>query len=381
MNRTVTIKKTDNSGAVVEVLRGGIALLDRYAGEWGALCDSSPYDEPFYRPEWVRAYAAAFASEREFVLATVRAAGRLVAILPLVSELGTIGGLPARKLRSAGNTHTVRYDLVHDRAFGNDVIPSLWTALLREPGWDVLQLENAPEGGALAPLVQHAAAEGYCTSASPALSPPYLDLNGCEGRFERLLERLDAKFRSNLRRRMRKLEERGAPALVASHTAAGRLEQFYALERAGWKGAEHSAITCDTSTCAFYDAIARNAEQRGYLSLYALEFDGRPIAMYFGLYHRSRYYLLKTAYDENLRDCSPGQLLTYEALRDLVAKGCTDFDFLGGVMDWKSDWVPSLRHLNDLHVFRGPAGRALHAVHFRARPAVVRAVRKVRAAW
>lgn len=381
MNRTATAKETENPGAVVEVFRGGVALLDRYAREWGVLCDSSTYDEPFYRPEWVRAYAAAFASEREFVLATVRAAGRLVAILPLVSELGTIGGLPARKLRSAGNTHTVRYDLVHDRAFGNDVIPSLWKALLRESGWDVLELENVPEGGALTELVRHAAAEGYCTSASPGLSPPYLDLTGCEGRFERLLERLDTKFRANLRRRKRKLEARGALALVASHTADSRLEQFYALERAGWKGTEHSAISSDASTRAFYDAVARNGEQHGYFSLYALELDGRPIAMYFGLYHRARYYLLKTAYDESLRDCSPGQLLTSEALRDLVADGCTEFDFLGGVMDWKRDWAPSLRHLTDLHVFRGPAGRALHAVHFRARPAVARAVRKVRAAW
>jgi CelD/BcsL family acetyltransferase involved in cellulose biosynthesis len=101
--------------------------------------------------------------------------------------------------------------------------------------------------------------------------------------------------------------------------------------------------------------------------------------MYFGLYHRDRYYLLKTAYDETLRDCSPGQLLTHDALADLAARGAAEFDFLGGLMAWKADWAPAVRELCDVYVFRGAAGRALHALRFKLRPAVGKALRRLRA--
>lgn len=375
------IRATEGLGSVTaqfraEVLRGGPGVIDGLAAEWSALCDARR-EAPFYRPEWIRAYLRAFAPRAEVVLVTSRAAGRLGVVLPLIAELGTLGGLPVRKLRTAGNTHTCRYELISDPDAGEGALYSALAALLDEPGWDVLEMENAPRGGALAQLVQLAAQQGCRTHAAAVLTPPYLDLTPCEGQFERLLDRLDAKFRSNLRRRMRKLAAHGAVRLAHSTRDDGRLQQFYALERSGWKGAERSAIACDDTTRSFYDEIAREAEHGGSLSLYALECGGRPVAMHFGLYREGRYHLLKTAYDEALRDCSPGQLLTHEALRDLVARGCREFDFVGGAAGWKSDWAPQSRPLDDLYVFRGWVGSALHALRFRLRPAVARAVRTI----
>jgi CelD/BcsL family acetyltransferase involved in cellulose biosynthesis len=367
------------SPLITGLARGGVELIDAIADEWRALCDAGAYDEPFYRPEWIGSYVRAFAPSREVVLVTARSGGSLVAVLPLIKEISTLGGVPARKLRSAGNAHTCRFDLVHDTARAAEAIAAVWQALLDEPGWDVIELSDVPADGALVRLAQHARSEGYATHAAPSLAPPFLDLKGSGERFEALMARVDAKFRANLRRRMRKLETRGAVALLATRGLDTRLERFYTLERAGWKGAEQSAIACDAATRAFYDQVARAAARFGYLCLYSLDSGSATVAMFYGLEHRGRYYLLKTAYDETLRECSPGQLLTHEALRDLTARGGVEFDFLGGAMDWKLDWAPSLRQLTDLYIFRGAAGRALHALRFRLRPAVVRAVRRARA--
>ena len=362
-----------------EVFHGRRELLEKHESEWRSLCERCTADEPFHRPQWIAAYAGAFEPAGNVVLATVRAGGALVGVLPLLREVAVIGGLPARRLRSAGNTHTCRYDLVHDPVLRGAVVEQVWHALAAQPGWDVLHFENVPDDGALVQVVRDAASAGYRTSVAPALTPPYLDLTPCEARFDRFAESLDSKFRSNLRRRRRKLETRGRVALSRSGVA-GAIEQFYALEKAGWKGSEGSAIACNAATRRFYDAVAADAEHRGDLAFYTLTLDERPIAMYFGLRSNDRYYLLKTAYDESLRECSPGQLLTYDALRDLIESGCREFDFLGGMMDWKRDWAPGVRQLVDLHVFRGPAGRALHALHFQLRPAVGRAVRRLRGA-
>ena len=380
MNTAAEPTFADTAAASATLLRGGVDVIDALAHDWRALCEASPYDEPFYRPEWVRAYVEAFAPDAQVLIVTVRTRGRLVAVLPLIKETGTIGGLPARKLRSASNTHSCRYHLVHDAAHAADAIRAVWSALCQEPGWDALEFTDVPRDGALMRLVALADADGCQSHVAPSLSPPYLDLQPFEGDHERLLERTTAKFRSNVRRRMRKLQTHGRVSLVHSGETRARLDQFLQLEGRGWKGAEHSAIGSGPATRAFYAAVAAAAERLGALSWYVLELDGRPIAMFYGVYHRGRYYLLKTTYDETLSDCSPGQLLTHEALRALLARGCVEFDFLGGVMDWKRDWAPSLRQLNHVYVFRGAAGRALHALRFRLRPAVARAVRRMRAA-
>jgi CelD/BcsL family acetyltransferase involved in cellulose biosynthesis len=363
-----------------DVVHGGVEAIDALSAEWSALCDRAEVDEPFYRPEWIRAYVAAFEQSSALALVTARRRGRLVAILPLVSELGTLAGLPARKLRSAGNTHTCRYDLLCARGMAAEAASAVASALLRSPGWDLIELENVPRGGTLARLVAEAGRAGWRIHAAPSLTPPYLDLAPCDGSLDRLLDKLDAKFRSNLRRRMRKLAAHGTVALVSSAEAGALLERFYALERAGWKGAQGSAIDCGGMTRAFYDALARAAHAGGYLALYGLEAGGRMAAIFLGLFYRGRYYLLKTAYDEALRDCSPGQVLTREALGDLLARGCAEFDFLGGSMEWKAEWGPALRPLDDLYIFRGTTGRALHAVRFVLRPAVASAVRRMRGA-
>jgi CelD/BcsL family acetyltransferase involved in cellulose biosynthesis len=75
---------------------GGVEVIDGLAPEWRALCESSSYTDPFFRPEWIAAYVRAFAARNPIALATVRVGGRLVAALPLVREIKLLGGMPAR---------------------------------------------------------------------------------------------------------------------------------------------------------------------------------------------------------------------------------------------------------------------------------------------
>ena len=60
-----------------EVRRGGVEIIADLASEWRALCDEGTHAEPFYRPEWISAYVRAFAPDKQVVLVTARAGGRL----------------------------------------------------------------------------------------------------------------------------------------------------------------------------------------------------------------------------------------------------------------------------------------------------------------
>src|SRR5262249_59848813 len=117
---------------------------------------------------------------------------------------------------------------------------------------------------------------------------------------------------------------------------------------------------------AFYSALAQEATDQDYLSLYFLRLDGRPVAFHYGLTYGPRYYLLKPAYDETYKECSPGHLLLDEVLTDCIARGLTEFDFLGPDMIWKRDWADQARHHTWLFIFRkSPYGQALRTLKFR----------------
>src|SRR5262249_8992951 len=143
-----------------------------------------------------------------------------------------------------------------------------------------------------------------------SLRSPYLPLPPPGAGPDALLSGLDPKFRSNLRRRRRKLSAKGPLTLRRVERAeAEALSAFYSLERAGWKGTAGTAIACDAETRRFYDEVALAAERGGYLALYLLCAGETPAAIQFGLQYRNRYYLPKTTYAEDLKDCSPGHLL------------------------------------------------------------------------
>jgi CelD/BcsL family acetyltransferase involved in cellulose biosynthesis len=177
---------------------------------------------------------------------------------------------------------------------------------------------------------------------------------------------------------MRKLQLHGPVKLSCTRQADEHLTHFYELERAGWKGAQSSAIVSNAPTRAFYEQVAMQCERLGTLCIYTLECADRPVAMFYGLQQRSCYFLLKTAYDESFSDCSPGQLITQEVLRELAAEHCVEFDFLGVLTNWKKDWMPQLRPHANWYVFRGPWGRALHGLRFQIRPAIRRTLRAFR---
>jgi CelD/BcsL family acetyltransferase involved in cellulose biosynthesis len=294
-------------------------------------------------PEWF-ALAARLLVDGEPLIVCARRGDELVAALPLVRQ-GTI-------LRSLGNDHTPRFDLVGDPA----ALPLLWQFLRTEPDWAVLRLETVPVTSTLArTLPQLARAAGFLVRVAPAAKSPWFALAGFE-------ERLSAKFRSNLRRRARKLEE-VAYERVATYDAAA-LDEGLALEAAGWKGARGlgTAIACDPRLRRFYHAIARTFAKRRQLTLAFLRARGRRIAFHLALEDARAYYLLKPGFDPAFASFGPGQLLVREAAADAARRGLLEFDFLGWEMDWKLEWTDCVHpHVHILVERSTLRGRLRHA--------------------
>src|SRR5207245_2338996 len=117
---------------------------------------------------------------------------------------------------------------------------------------------------------------GYPCGLWVSLRSPYLLLPKS---YDAVEKALDGKFRQNLRRRKRRLAEKGEIkyALVDGKDAKAldaALADFFEIEAGGWKGKDGTAIAQRPALVGFYTQIARDAAKRGALALGTMTLGG-----------------------------------------------------------------------------------------------------------
>jgi CelD/BcsL family acetyltransferase involved in cellulose biosynthesis len=360
---------------VASVHRGGLEVIADWADQWRSLCEDAVDDQPFYRPEWMAAHIRAFTPKAKLLLVTVIADGRLSLVLPLLEERGLFCGIPVRKLRAPVNGHSCRFDAVQRSGpAGELAVHAAWELLRQTPGWQVLEFEGVPTGGAVSALARAAEADGFPTGQIAMSPSPYVAIPRDATAWSDLP--INKKLRSQIRGIRRDLANAGELRLRRlSAPNRDTLSRFYGLEAAGWKGASGTAIASSPQCIQFYDEIASMAENLGWLSIYWLEVDDLVLAAHFGLTYRGRYFSPKVAYDERFGRWAPGHLIVEEILGDCAERGIWEYDITGQNDPWKRKWTDQTRGQCVRFIFgRQLGGRLAHRLRFRVRPAVKRMV-------
>ena len=334
---------------------------DAMAEEWRALARQTRA-EPFLWPEWFDAWFEAFGEEA--LIAVARRDNNLVAVLPLQESRSV--------LTSPTNWHTPMFGAVGE---STDAVAAVARAALATRPRR-LSLSFVDRGDPLLGVLQAAAeGAGYRTLDVAMLRSPYLELNGG---WDQIWGGLGSKRRNTIKRRKRRLEERGRLELAVNRGGGdvGRLlDDALRVEALGWKGKRGTAIAADPATDRFYRRVAAAAADRGALRLALLRLDERLIAFDFSIECNEHHYLLKTGFDPDLRECAPGIVLRSMMIRRAADEGIRWYEFLGKEDPYKLEWTGLARERRRLHAFAPtPAGFA-HLAAFRyGRPAAKRAL-------
>lgn len=126
-----------------------------------------------------------------------------------------------------------------------------------------------------------------------------------------------AKKRKELRRQKNRLTEEGALSFARYDDDTNLPEwisEFLALERAGWKGSNGSALDCSPQTRSLFSEALNGAAALGKLERLELRLDGKPLAMLVSFLCTPGSFSFKTAFDEDYSRFSPGVLLQIENL-------------------------------------------------------------------
>jgi CelD/BcsL family acetyltransferase involved in cellulose biosynthesis len=306
--------------------------------DWECLAQHAE-SSPFLWPGWFSAWWHAFGKGQLRILAAYQD-DRLAGVLPLQRFRGT--------LSSTTNSETPLFGFLTTNEMATK---QLSESLFRQRARRIdLSLMDPTDCG----VPQARAAAGvmrYQVISDSIQGSPYVALHGRTwGEFQSGLRR---KFRSELRRRHRRLEEKGRLTLEifdGTERLDELLEEGLRIEGSGWKEARGTSINVRPATRRFYAGIARWAAERGWLRLAFLRLDGRALAFDYCLENKT-HYLLKTGYDTAYGRFAPGMVLRYLMLARAFSEGLATYEFLGRFEAWKQEWTSESRELQFLRMF------------------------------
>jgi hypothetical protein len=195
-----------------------------------------------------------------------------------------------------------------------------------------------------------------------------------EGSFEEYWNSRSDDLKRNNARRRRKLAEQGKKLEFVVHTdsdsAAMGVREYGRLESQGWKGREGTAVAENNAQGRFYRDVMESFCGRGEGAIFELRLDGAVIASELWIGRSGMYVNLKTAYDESLKQLSPGFLMKESLIRwAFSSKSWRRLEFYGRVMDWHLKWIDRTRTLYHLNSYRyGWIPRVRKAVNHLRKP-------------
>ncbi|MEA3029595.1 MAG: hypothetical protein QOG13_920 [Sphingomonadales bacterium] len=304
----VSLAAVPASPQVRVIARLAATAVEALGPEWNQLAAEASEPNVFAEHWFVAAALSTLPAGADVRLLEVRRGDRLIGLL-LVEVALFYARLPVRFTRN----------WCHDQAFlGTPLVAAgeesaFWTAALAAldaANWapNFLHLRRIGEGG---PIHRGLAGAALVHRYMRAFLRSDLDPAAYYAHAVR------QKKRKELRRLRNRLAELGT---LESRILDDRAEleawcnAFLALEQAGWKGREGTALACNQAGAQFFHEALAGAWDAGRLQFRRLDLDGRPLAMLVNFLDPPGGFSFKTAFDEAYAQYSPGVLLQIDNL-------------------------------------------------------------------
>ncbi len=308
-----------------------VSELTRYEDEWRSLVHRSAEASVFDTCEWVTSWLECFWEDKPISFLFVRDEGSLVGVAPLLDDrAGNIRcGLNWNcywvKVLCASNVATI--------------LEALFNHLQKQRPRCRLAFPQVSATGSLVRILpQIAIRHGMHTLLAKAASSPCVRVTGDWESYVRSQSRNTAR---QVKRKVSRFDSAGHSEWVIVDDVDQldqATEDLLYIEKNSWKEEAGTSLAAREREARCHFTFALKAAKCGWLRLYLLYLDSRPIAHILGVVLRNHYYSLKTSYHSAYRHLAPGIVLFDYALRDAFARGLETFHFLGVEARWKQEF-------------------------------------------
>lgn len=341
---------------------------------WNAIDAASPCPRLFLQHEW---FDAAWQWRRQVAqlhLMCLLRDDELVAVLPLVREEVERRGHRIRELSFLTVPDTQACDLIVAAVERGAAVKALTAELLRRKSeWDVVRLGYLPPGSIVATSLREAFAKrGVATRLDQGGGNAYVRLDSSWDVYYAGRSRSLKKANNLAANRLKKAGELRIdwlePRSGGPHGLDETLDLVIAISAASWK--RHTGNSLDNpGPSGFIRRLSTLAQERGWLSVWTLTLDGRPLAMEYQLVADGRVFALRSDFDAAFDELSPGSHLNRHLLERLFGRGLSRYCMGPGDNAYKQRWADGSEPVSELSAYgRTITGRWLGLWETRLKP-------------
>jgi hypothetical protein len=163
-----------------------------------------------------------------------------------------------------------------------------------------------------------------CVVRKPAGFEDFIPIQGSA---EKYISRLSSKFRRNLNKACRDLEELKIINFLFCENTRSIQEntaRFLETENHCWKGKRETSIKNYPSSARMFEIAAESLARQGMMAFNFLEASDKTIAAQYAMQSNRTMYILKMAYDEDYAVYSPGNILMLKVIEEAYRSGAFD---------------------------------------------------------
>jgi CelD/BcsL family acetyltransferase involved in cellulose biosynthesis len=329
--------------------------------EWSSLLKSNVLgDNVFLTLDWLSTWWKHFGHGRRLLLLTVEDGNDVIAIAPLT--------LSKYKLPFFGSIRKVEFLGVGGSDYNNFIIVDKESECLRlianylvrnVDGWDWVELREIPENSENPSYVE-SLFSGLSFSSNLKLRRrvcnlcPYISLPES---FEVFIKRLSKNLRQNLNKYLRRIrKEHGVELKRYDETGFGVREAmniFVRLHGKRWASKCLPGAFRDLVFLNFHLDVAECFDRNGWLGLYFLMVDDKPVAAQYNFEYGGKMYYYLAGFDPEYSVYSVGNLLTMFILERCICRGFKEYDMMRGDEPYKLFWTDTCRRNFEIRLVRG----------------------------
>lgn len=339
--------------------------------EWNAIAEQMRRPSLFLRHEW---FQAAWQWRRlegcELRVLAIRRQGRLLGALPLIAR-STVGrSWRPLSLETLAVPDTQQTDILT----GEEDAPAVAGAIAGWLGahageWKIVSIAPlVPGSQACESLYRALTLDSIPFSVTDQGASYYIDL---VGRWKDYYATRSRRLRKGNNLVANKLHRAGRVQvdwITDPRDAPAALEAVTALSARSWKST--TGLTLDRpGPRAFIRHLTGLAAQHGWLSIWLLKLDGRPIAAEYQLIANDQVHALRADYDPAYKALSPGTYLNWKLLEGLFASDLRRYHLGPGSNAYKLRWTRAAEPSSRLIAYSPSlSGRLLYLRDARLRP-------------
>ena len=331
--------------------------FERLQAGWEYLCDELANSiTVFATHAWYQSWWKHFSGDAKLQLYAMWQGDTLVGLAPLMRKKLSFHGLPVRTFGFIQNNESLHNDFIVLPEFRTLFLQKLIQSLFEQAsGWDVLYFRNiSPNSDNYKSRVEVLDAEGrtWKQKATP-YDTPFLIPSGSWSDYFAGRSRRTRKTLKNIRNKVHNAGKVSVKHIRTWDEFLSCKEGLLEVAQQSWSENLGGSFASEVNR-NFYESLAHNSAEKGWLSIWALYLDNRIIAVEFHLRAFGREHALRGHYHPEFASLSPGTYLEMAILEHVFEEKVRVhiYDFCGAFDTYKKKWTDTSVPHCDLFIFK-----------------------------